>query len=202
MWVNEKFNPDWQNENQDNLNNDIDWKIWNLAKNAWDWIKNKAEDIKWALETENRLDSQEAKNETFDELNSLKEEFKYIYSKESPEYKINQEKLQAQNQIISDCISQKELLKQQIEEERFKWWYFSKKDLILWKYVSDKLIENINNPTTLIHQLQWFWFGIAETLAICAKLWKDALIWVKNSPKDFIQLVSWKANYNDWINNI
>ena len=63
---------------------------------------------------------QEAKNETFNELNSLKEEFKYVYSKESPEYKINQEKIQAQNQIISDCISQKELLKQQIEEERFK----------------------------------------------------------------------------------
>lgn len=201
---------EFKNDLQNNLesNSDLELKIEQKIKKLQDSvIKNhiiSKESLAQLLDFWNNINIQDIKQETSWELDNLKNELKALTGETS-----NFDYEDIYNQLIEikklklalELKNEIDSLKSEIEKEKFYGWNYTKKDLLIWKYLSDETIRQINNPNNVSQNLKWLSIWLFESIAITWKLWYDLIIWLIKTFNDLYKIISWKAEY-EWFKNI
>lgn len=201
---------EFKNDLQNNLesNSDLELKIEQKIKKLQDSvIKNhliSKESLAQLLDFWNNINIQDIKQETSWELDNLKNELKALTWETS-----NFDYEDIYNQLVEikklklalELKNEIDSLKSEIEKEKFYGWNYTKKDLLIWKYLSDETIRQINNPNNVSQNLKWLSIWLFESIAITWKLWYDLIIWLIKTFNDLYKIISWKAEY-EWFKNI
>ena len=201
---------EFKNDLQNNLesNSDLELRIEQKIKKLQDSvIKNhliSKESLAQLLDFWNNINIQDIKQETSWELDNLKNELKALTWETS-----NFDYEDIYNQLVEikklklalELKNEIDSLKSEIEKEKFYGWNYTKKDLLIWKYLSDETIRQINNPNNISQNLKWLSIWLFESIAITWKLWYDLIIWLIKTFNDLYKIISWKAEY-EWFKNI
>ena len=201
---------EFKNDLQNNLesNSDLELRIEQKIKKLQDSvIKNhliSKESLAQLLDFWNNINIQDIKQETSWELDNLKNELKALTWETS-----NFDYEDIYNQLVEikklklalELKNEIDSLKSEIEKEKFYGWNYTKKDLLIWKYLSDETIRQINNPNNVSQNLKWLSIWLFESIAITWKLWFDLIIWLIKTFNDLYKIISWKAEY-EWFKNI
>ncbi len=201
---------EFKNDLQNNLesNSDLELRIEQKIKKLQDSvIKNhliSKESLAQLLDFWNNINIQDIKQETSWELDNLKNELKALTWETS-----NFDYEDIYNQLVEikklklalELKNEIDSLKSEIEKEKFYGWNYTKKDLLIWKYLSDETIRQINNPNNVSQNLKWLSIWLFESIAITWKLWYDLIIWLIKTFNDLYKIISWKAEY-EWFKNI
>ena len=201
---------EFKNDLQNNLesNSDLEFRIEQKIKKLQDSvIKNhliSKESLAQLLDFWNNINIQDIKQETSWELDNLKNELKALTWETS-----NFDYEDIYNQLVEikklklalELKNEIDSLKSEIEKEKFYGWNYTKKDLLIWKYLSDETIRQINNPNNVSQNLKWLSIWLFESIAITWKLWYDLIIWLIKTFNDLYKIISWKAEY-EWFKNI
>ena len=201
---------EFKNDLQNNLesNSDLELRIEQKIKKLQDSvIKNhliSKESLAQLLDFWNNINIQDIKQETSWELDNLKNELKALTWETS-----NFDYEDIYNQLVEikklklalELKNEIDSLKSEIEKEKFYGWNYTKKDLLIWKYLSDETIRQINNPNNISQNLKWLSIWLFESIAITWKLWYDLIMWLIKTFNDLYKIISWKAEY-EWFKNI
>ena len=201
---------EFKNDLQNNLesNSDLELRIEQKIKKLQDSvIKNhliSKESLAQLLDFWNNINIQDIKQETSWELDNLKNELKALTWETS-----NFDYEDIYNQLVEikklklalELKNEIDSLKSEIEKEKFYGWNYTKKDLLIWKYLSDETIRQINNPNNVSQNLKWLSIWLFESIAITWKLWYDLIMWLIKTFNDLYKIISWKAEY-EWFKNI
>lgn len=180
---------------KDLVNARIDEQITKLENLTKKCEINKVEEITSMIELRKRIEKNDLKAETWDYLQKLKDN--YCNSDE-----ITQTILEIQRlEIVKETILQKEKIREEIEEEKFKAWLITKSDLNIWKYLSQETIDQINNPQNIIQNMKWIFIWTVETLVIALILSKDILKWFATLANDITLIAKNKWKY-DWFKEV
>lgn len=192
------INNNWDNfelNEKDLLQAKINEQINKLESLTKRWENEKIEEITSIIELRKKLEQNDLKSETWDYLQKLKDNF-------SNYEEITQTLLEIQKlEIAKEAISQKEKLREEIEEERFKAWLITKNDLNIWKYLSQETIDQINNPQNFTQNMKWIFIWTIETLVIALILSKDILKWFATLANDITLIAKNKWKY-DWFKEV
>lgn len=180
---------------KDLLQAKIDEQITKLENLTKKWELDKVDEITSMIELRKRIEQNDLKAETWDYLQKLKDNFSNFDE-------ITQTILEIQKlEIAKEAISQKEKLREEIEEEKFKAWLITKSDLNIWKYLSQETIDQINNPQNIIQNMKWIFIWTLETLVIALILSKDILKWFATLANDITLIAKNKWKY-DWFKEV
>lgn len=192
------INNNWDNfelNEKDLLDSKIDEKITKLENLTIKCGINKKNEIISIIELRKKLEQNDLKSGTWDYLQKLKDN--YCNSDEITQTILEIQKLE----IAKEAISQKEKLREEIEEERFKAWLITKSDLNIWKYLSQETIDQINNPQNFTQNMKWIFIWTIETLVIALILSKDILKWFVTLANDITLIAKNKWKY-DWFKEV